>query len=74
MLVYYVMKLVSKIFCLLPWSVGRAFGDVLGRIALFFVPEWRMQITGRSPKNRGSERGQVWPHGHRGTAFPPAYQ
>ena len=45
MLVYYVMKLVSKIFCLLPWSVGRAFGDVLGRIALFFVPEWRMQMA-----------------------------
>ena len=45
MLVYYVMKLVSKIFCLLPWSVGRAFGDVLGRIALIFVPEWRMQMA-----------------------------
>ena len=42
MLVYYVMKLVSKVFCLLPWSVGQAFGNVLGRIALFFVPEWRM--------------------------------
>ena len=45
MLVYYVMKLVSKIFCLLPWSVGRAFGNVLGRIALLFVPEWRMQMA-----------------------------
>ena len=45
MLVYYVMKLVSKVFCVLPWSVGRAFGDVLGRIALLFVPEWRMQMA-----------------------------
>ena len=36
MLVYYVMKLVSKIFCLLPWSVGRAFGDVLD-ICLFIM-------------------------------------
>ena len=45
MLVYYVMKLISKVFCLLPWSVGRAFGDVLGRIALIFVPEWRMQMA-----------------------------
>ena len=45
MLVYYVMKLISKVFCLLPWSVGRAFGNVLGRIALLFVPEWRMQMA-----------------------------
>ena len=45
MLAYYVMKLVSKIFCLLPWSVGLAFGNVLGRIAPLFVPEWRMQMA-----------------------------
>lgn len=45
MVVYYIMKLISKVFCLLPWSVGRAFGNVLGRIALFFVPEWRMQMA-----------------------------
>ena len=45
MLVYYVMKLISKIFCVLPWSVGRAFGNVLGRVALIFVPEWRMQMA-----------------------------
>ena len=45
MLAYYVMKLVSKIFCLLPWSVGLAFGNVLGRVAPLFVPEWRMQMA-----------------------------
>ncbi len=45
MLAYYVMKLVSKIFCLLPWSVGLAFGNMLGRMAPLFVPEWRMQMA-----------------------------
>ena len=45
MLAYYVMKLVSKIFCLLPWSVALAFGNVLGRLAPLFVPEWRMQMA-----------------------------
>ena len=45
MLVYYIMKLLSKIFCLLPWSVGLAFGNVLGRLALKIVPEWRMRMA-----------------------------
>ena len=45
MFTYYVMKLVSKIFCLRPWSVGLAFGNVLGRIAPLFVPEWRMKMA-----------------------------
>ncbi len=45
MLAYYVMKLVSKIFCLLPWSVGLAFGNMLGRVAPLFVPEWRMKMA-----------------------------
>ena len=45
MLVYYVMKLVSKIFCVLPWSAGLAFGNMLGRVAPLFVPEWRMKMA-----------------------------
>ena len=45
MLAYYVMKLVSKIFCILPWSVGLAFGKCLGRLALIIVPEWRMRMA-----------------------------
>ena len=45
MLAYYVMKLVSKIFCLLPWSAGLAFSKVLGRLALIIVPKWRMQMA-----------------------------
>ncbi len=45
MLAYYIMKLVSKIFCVLPWSVGLAFGNILGRVAPLFVPEWRMKMA-----------------------------
>ncbi len=45
MLAYYVMKLISKIFCLLPWSVGLAFGKALGRLSLLIVPKWRMQMA-----------------------------
>ncbi|MBR1590350.1 MAG: lysophospholipid acyltransferase family protein [Acidaminococcaceae bacterium] len=45
MLTYYIMKLVSRIFCLLPWRIGLAFGNGLGKLALKFVPEWRMQMA-----------------------------
>ncbi len=45
MFTYYVMKLVSNIFCLLPWSVGLAFSKVLGRLSLMIVPKWRMQMA-----------------------------
>ena len=45
MLTYYVMKLVSKIFCLLPRSLGMAFGSLLGRVAPLFVEEWRMKMA-----------------------------
>lgn len=45
MLAYYIMKVVSKIFCVLPWSVGLAFGNILGRVAPLFVPEWRMKMA-----------------------------
>ena len=30
MLAYYVMKLISKVFCLLPLRAGMAFGQCLG--------------------------------------------
>ena len=45
MLSYYLMKLISKIFCILPWSWGLAFGNGLGRLALRIVPEWRMRMA-----------------------------
>lgn len=45
MLTYYIMKLISKVFCILPWRVGLAFGNCLGRLGLMFVPEWRMQMA-----------------------------
>ncbi|MEE3380630.1 MAG: lysophospholipid acyltransferase family protein [Succiniclasticum sp.] len=45
MFAYYLMKLISKIFCILPKSWGLAFGNWLGRFALHFVPEWRMEMA-----------------------------
>ncbi|MBQ9571934.1 MAG: lysophospholipid acyltransferase family protein [Acidaminococcaceae bacterium] len=45
MLAYYVMKLVSKVFCILPRGVGLAFGNMLGQLALIIVPKWRMQMA-----------------------------
>ena len=45
MLAYYIMKLLSKIFCLLPASIGMVFGKGLGRLALIIVPKWRMQMA-----------------------------
>ena len=45
MLAYYVMKLISKVFCLLPLRAGMAFGQCLGWLALMIVPKWRMQMA-----------------------------
>ena len=45
MLAYYIMKLLSKIFCLLPASIGMVFGKGLGRLALKIVPKWRMRMA-----------------------------
>ena len=45
MFAYYAMKLVSKIICLLPLSVGLVLGKGLGRLALKIVPEWRMRMA-----------------------------
>ena len=45
MVTYYLMKLISKIFCLLPWGIGLAFGNVLGKLALKIVPTWRMRMA-----------------------------
>ena len=45
MFAYYVMKLVSKFFCLLPLSVGLFLGKGLGWLALRIVPEWRMRMA-----------------------------
>ena len=45
MLTYYFMKLISRIFCLLPLKIGLALGNWLGRAALLFVPDWRMKMA-----------------------------
>lgn len=45
MLTYYLMKLISRLFCLLPQPAALVCGDWLGRAALPFVPEWRMKMA-----------------------------
>lgn len=45
MLTYYFMKLVSRLFCLLPWKAGLVLGNCLGRLALAFVPKWRLEMA-----------------------------
>lgn len=45
MVTYYFMKLISRIFCLLPLKIGLAWGNWLGRVALLFVPDWRMKMA-----------------------------
>lgn len=45
MLGYYVVKLFSKILCLLPFCVAKAVGNLLGAIAGKFVPGWRMEMA-----------------------------
>lgn len=45
MALYYLMKVISRIFCLLPLKAGLLFGDVLGRLSLLFVPKWRMKMA-----------------------------
>lgn len=42
---YYLMKLLSKIFCLLPYSVAMKLGDGIGALAHLFVQEWRMKTA-----------------------------
>ena len=45
MALYYLMKVISRIFCLLPLKAGMLFGDLLGRLSLLFVPRWRMKMA-----------------------------
>ena len=45
MLAYYLMKVAGKFFCVLPRSAALALGNCLGRLSLWFVPEWRMQMA-----------------------------
>ena len=45
MLAYYAMKLISKIICLLPWSLVRILGAGLGQVALWVTPKWRLEMA-----------------------------
>jgi KDO2-lipid IV(A) lauroyltransferase len=44
-LAYYAMKLLSKIICLLPWSLVKLLGAGLGQIALWVTPKWRLKMA-----------------------------
>ena len=45
MLAYYAMKLLSKIICLLPWSLVKLLGAGLGQMALWVTPGWRLRMA-----------------------------
>lgn len=45
MIAYYIVKLVSKILCILPACFGRLFAKFLGSVAVLVVPHWRMQMA-----------------------------
>lgn len=45
MAAYYVMKLLSKIICWLPWSIALALGNALGALALKITPAWRLKMA-----------------------------
>jgi len=44
-LAYYAMKLLSKIICLLPWSLVKLLGAGLGQMALWVTPGWRLRMA-----------------------------
>ena len=45
MAAYYVLKFISKIICLLPWSVAVGLGNILGALALKITPAWRLKMA-----------------------------
>ncbi len=45
MIAYYAMKIISKIFCILPLSVALFIGKVLGKIAVLATPKWRLDMA-----------------------------
>lgn len=42
---YYLVKLFSKIMCLLPLWLRKLFAKFVGSVAVMVVPEWRMQMA-----------------------------
>ena len=45
MFTYYLMRFISKIFCILPLRVGLFFGRMLGNVSLAFLPDWRLKMA-----------------------------
>ena len=42
---YYLVKLFSKIMCILPLCLRKLFAKFVGSVAVMVVPEWRMQMA-----------------------------
>jgi len=42
---YYIVKLFSKLLCIAPGFIRRAFASFLGGVAVLAVPSWRMQMA-----------------------------
>lgn len=45
MAAYYALKFISKIICLLPWSVAVGLGNLLGALTLKITPAWRLEMA-----------------------------
>lgn len=45
MAAYYVMKLLSRLICILPWPVAWKLGNGLGQLALKLAPSWRLEMA-----------------------------
>lgn len=45
MFTYYLAKFLSKIVCLLPFSVCEAIGNALGNLAWLVIPNWRKNLA-----------------------------
>ncbi len=45
MLSYYLFKILSWLICMLPLSIRRALGNMLGRLMWLVVPGWRKQMA-----------------------------
>ena len=45
MLGYYIVKLFSKIMCILPKCLRNLFASFLGSVAVLVVPKWRLQMA-----------------------------
>lgn len=58
MISYHIAKLMSKVFCVLPFRLSALIGSVIGKLGWYGVPNWRKQLAidniifclGKNPK------------------------